>query len=440
MQIHITPEQARLHATGGMLATAAAKKVDVTPELAKIIQGIVIRKVSSMLGAKQKPNANAEMVAAFNSGTKAECAAAWAVFSKLMVAAIKQSWELGKKKKAGLAEASAQPDLYELNQSCMNEPCDVPFSYSVAAVNSWMQMSISVQNAIKKTALAAGAGKDFIAAVASENWSALAGLLDRAGKIWHEEVAAVKGNVASGKTPNGNEHKQRGLPEAAPPKAAPPKAKGKAAPRGVSGDPHNFDGHVASRGVVSRFAGAAAANGINRVRRVSRNVVAFTPSSSVGIKSEIQMHEDVYMGVFDTDLAKVEKFLTLLRKSPMLKFPEAKVRRIMVDGKYSALYATFLDPFLRAPNSFRLDEATFSPFDHDGDIMKKPQFEAFAKLIDQTPEEVVAEMGVKNATDAAKVAANMFQLGYRISDIDEALGNGDADFWASMMEDARVSP
>ena len=261
MQIHITPEQARLHATGGMLAIAAAKKVDVTPELAKIIQGIVIRKVSSMLGTKQKPNANAEMVAAFNSGNKAECAAAWAVFSKLMVAAIKQSWEFGKKKKAGLAEASAQPDLYELNQSCMNEPCDVPFSYSVAAVNSWMQMSISVQNAIKKTALAAGAGKDFIAAVASENWSALAGLFDRAGKIWHEEVAAVKGNVASGKTPNGNEHKQRGLPE-----AAPPKAKGKAAPRGVSGDPHNFDGHVASRGVVSRFAGAAAAKGTNRVR------------------------------------------------------------------------------------------------------------------------------------------------------------------------------
>lgn len=438
MQIHITPEQARLHATGGMLAIAAAKKVDVTPELAKIIQGIVIRKVSSMLGTKQKPNANAEMVAAFNSGKKAECAAAWAVFSKLMVTAIKQSWEFGKKKKAGLAEASAQPDLYELNQSCLNEPCDVPFSYSVAAVNSWMQMSISVQNAIKKTALAAGAGKDFIAAVASENWSALAGLFDRAGKIWHEEVAAVKGNVASGKTPNGNDHKQRGKSsESSTTKAKP---KGKAAPRGVSSDPHNFDGHVASRGGVSRFAGAAAANGTNRVRRVSRNVVAFTPSSSVGIKSEIQMHEDVYMGVFDTDLAKVEKFLTLLRKSPMLKLPEAKIRRIMVDGKYSALYATFLDPFLRAPNSFRLDEAVFSPFDHDGDIMKKPQFEAFAKLLDQTPEEVVEEMGVKNATDAAKVAANMFQLGYRLIDIDEALGNGDADFWASMMEDARVSP
>ena len=169
-------------------------------------------------------------------------------------------------------------------------------------------------------------------------------------------------------------------------------------------------------------------------------MVAFTPSSSVGIKSEIHMHEDVYNGLFDTDLAKVEKFLTLFRKSPMLKFPEAKVRRIMVDAKYSALYATFLDPFLREPNSFRLDEATFSPFDHDGDIMKKPQFEAFAKLLDQTPEEVVEEMGVKNATDAAKVAANMLQLGYRLIDIDEALGNGDADFWASMMEDARVSP
>ena len=56
-------------------------------------------------------------------------------------------------------------------------------------------------------------------------------------------------------------------------------------------------------------------------------MVAFTPSSSVGIKSEIHMHEDVYNGLFDTDLAKVEKFLTLLRKSPMLKFPEAKVRR-----------------------------------------------------------------------------------------------------------------
>ncbi len=28
----------------------------------------------------------------------------------------------------------------------------------------------------------------------------------------------------------------------------------------------------------------------------------------------------------------------------------------------------------------------------------------------------------------------------RLIDIDEALGNGDADFWASMLEDARVSP
>lgn len=436
MQIHITPEQARLHATGGMLATAAAKKVDVTPELAKIIQGIVIRKVSSMLGTKQKPNANAEMVAAFNSGTKAECAAAWAVFSKLMVAAIKQSWELGKKKKAGLAEASAaQPDLYELNQSCMNEPCDVPFSYSVAAVNSWMQMSISVQNAIKKTALAAGAGKDFIAAVASENWSALAGLLDRAGKIWHEEVAAVKGNVASGKTPNGNEHKQRG----ALPEASPPKAKGKAAPRGVSGDPHNFDGHVASRGVVSRFAGAAAAKGADRVQREDVNVVFFKPVSSTGLKSDVYMRDEVY-ALFKNDLAKVEKFLTLLRKSPMLKLPDAKIRRIMVDPRLAEVYATFVEPFVRAPNSLRLAEATFSPFDHDGDVMKKPQFDALAKLVGRTPEEVVAEMGVKNAKDAAKVAANMFQLGYRISDIDEALGNGDVDFWASMMEDASVSP
>lgn len=32
----------------------------------------------------------------------------------------------------------------------------------------------------------------------------------------------------------------------------------------------------------------------------------------MGIKSEIQMHEDVYEGVFGTDLAKVEKFLRLI--------------------------------------------------------------------------------------------------------------------------------